>query len=204
MPPDRALLTYWRHFLRRSPQSAASSARRSMIRVAFGWIGAAGRQPATRSARRRLPSGSSGPFASISGSIRTCETRPASRGRPSRTADVNASIAARGPGRGHGPARCVGEPPRHRPRPPDEDLSADRGVRPRLGEDPVGGPAVHGLDRRPLAALKVRTGLLGLDERVPRSCVGSRHDRTGRRNASTMTPTIDGSSGIRKAAETRA
>ena len=61
-PPVRALFTYWRHFLRRSPQSASSSGARSMTRVALGWIGGAGRQPASRSARRKAPSGSSGPF----------------------------------------------------------------------------------------------------------------------------------------------
>ena len=43
------MFTYWRHFLRRSPQSASSSARRSMIRVAFGWIGA--RRPPARGAQ---------------------------------------------------------------------------------------------------------------------------------------------------------
>ena len=44
-PAERALLTYWRHFLRRSPHSASSSAARSMMRVDEGWIGGAGRQP---------------------------------------------------------------------------------------------------------------------------------------------------------------
>src|SRR5215208_6564401 len=77
MPPFRALFTYCRHFLRRSFHRASSSARRSMILVAFGWIGGAGRKPATRSERRRAPSGARAPSSSISGAVRTWETRPA-------------------------------------------------------------------------------------------------------------------------------
>ena len=61
-----------------------------MTRVALGWIGAAGRQPADRRASRSAPSGSSGPSASISGSIRTWLTRPAERPRSRRIASVKA------------------------------------------------------------------------------------------------------------------
>ena len=64
---------------------ASSSARRSMIRVAFGWIGGAGRQPAARSARAERAVVVGGPSASISGSIRTWLTRPADAGRSSRS-----------------------------------------------------------------------------------------------------------------------
>ena len=45
IPFERALLTYWRHFLRRSDQSASSSAARSTIRVRRGCMSWARRQP---------------------------------------------------------------------------------------------------------------------------------------------------------------
>ena len=62
--------------------------------VDAGWIGAAGRHPAPRSARRRAPSGSSGPSSSISGSMRRCDTRPAASDRSGRTRSVNAAMSS--------------------------------------------------------------------------------------------------------------
>ena len=95
-----------------------------------------------------------------------------------------------------GTAGCIAERPRQRPGTPDEDLCADRFP----GSHPVRRPAVHGLDLRPRLELQVGTRIAGLDEGVPiaRVCEG-RHDRRGRRSASTMIPTIERSSSIRKA-----
>ena len=169
-----------------------------MIRVAFGWIGGAGRQPAAVRARRSAPSGSCGPSASISGSIRRWLIRPAEVARSRRTVSVNAPIASASQVVATGPARGVGETPRHRSRPADEDLGADP-----LGvTDALRGPAVDGLDPGPGGGLEVRPGVARGDEPVPVGIVG--HDLTGRRSRSAMTPTIDGSSGIRKASETTA
>ena len=134
-PAVRALLTYCRHFLRRSPQSASSSAARSMIRVAFGWIGSAGRQPA---ARRRVADravrGRAAHRASISGSIRRWAIRSAARpqrppGRLREGADRRPAVQRRG----HGAARGVGERPRQGPRPPEQDLRPPTGLGPRFG-----------------------------------------------------------------------
>ena len=127
--------------------------------------------------------------------------------RPSRTAGRERLDGRRGPGRCDGPARRVGEPPRHRPRSPDEDLGADPRLRAGFRDDAVSRPAVDGLDRWPTRSAGGTNRAPGLSTnrsqaRVRR--VGGRHDRTGRRKTSTMTPTIDGSSGIRKAADTSA
>ena len=72
------------------------------------------------------------------------------------------------------------------------------------GLDRVGGPAVDGLHPRPGAHLQVGARIARLDEAIPRRRVDGRHDRIGRRSTSAMTPTIDGSSGIRKATDTPA
>ena len=102
------------------------------------------------------------------------------------------------PGRGHGPAGGVGEAPWHRARPADEDLRAE----PLAVTDAVRRPAVDGLDPGPGGSLEVRAGVARGDEPVPVRIRG--HDLTGRRSRSAMTPTIDGSSGIRKASEATA
>ena len=140
-PPVRALLTYWRHFLRRSPHSAVlvgaqvDDPRRVRLDRAAP---AASRPPGAPS--RSAPSGSSGPSASISGSIRRWLTAARAAGRPSRTASVNARDRVRRPGRGDRAARRVGEPPRHRPRAADEDLGADRAAPGRVAGSRRGGP----------------------------------------------------------------
>ena len=174
-----------------------------MIRVEAGWIGAAGRQPAARSAARSAPSGSSGPSASISGSIRRWLTRrPASRRRPVAGGvgeGLDRVAAQRRP-----PARAARtRTPRQRPRSPDEDLGADPARRRRRGYAVAVQP-LTALTAAQAASWRYEPGSLAATNAsqavVARSAVRG-HDRRGRRRTSTMTATIDGSSGIRNTSD---
>ena len=96
-------------------------------------------------------------------------------------AGLAGGIGATGPGRG---AHRIGGAGRH---------------------DPVRRPAVDGLHASPGGLLEVRPGVAHGHERIPGRGAGQlRHDRRGRGNTSTMTPTIVGSSGIRNTSETPA
>ena len=104
-------------------------------------------------------------------------------------------------------ARGVGECPWQRARPADEDLGTDRTV----GRQPDRRPAVNGLDLGPRCQLEIGAGIGARDECVPgrrivgiESGGGRTHARRGRRSRSAMTPTIEGSSGMRKAAASTA
>ena len=124
----RALFTYWRHFLRRSPHSVASSAARSMARVETGWIAGAGRQPAARE-RARDRAALVRPRVALDLGVDPEMAHPARPGSPAAQAVAGElrepPIVSSVPALEHGAARGIGEGPRQRPR------AAERGPGPR-------------------------------------------------------------------------
>ena len=139
IPFGRALLTYWRHFLRRSDQSASSSAARSTIRVRRGLHvaapvasrcrravrgprhpdraghrarsrGRSGRWPTRRAGDRRARATTEAPLPRPRGTSRSRPSRAGRAGRR-RTARARGGVGAGGSG------RRTARPVRARPRP---------------------------------------------------------------------------------------
>ena len=169
-----------------------------MIRVAFGWIGGAGRHPAARSACRSGAIRVERPVELDLGIDPEVEIRPGERGSSRADRSVKAPDRLGRPGCATGPRGAYAKPTasgeggaRGSGR-----RSGDRPNRPRrtaIGHDAVRRPAVHRLDRGPARELEVGAGIARLDEASQRrrDRSGGRHDRSGRRSRSTMTSTID-------------
>ena len=168
------------------------------------------RRRASRPPRRASPTAppSSGPAPrSISGSIRRW-LDPAARAQArSRRGSVRRATAAASQRRQDRAARRVGERPRQRARPAEQDLGARR--RPPGVEEAARRPAVDGLDARPARELEVGAAGVRLDERVPGGRgrasaprpAAARHPRPRRRMRSSTIPTIRRGSSIRNASD---
>ena len=129
-PPLRALLTYWRHFLRRSPHSAASSARRSTWRVRGGWIGVRGPPAASpqRVAELAVDVGRAVQLdLGLDADVR--DPAPARTRGPAASPPVKASSVAGVPLLEDRPARRVGERPREEPGLAKQQLDSEAGSR---------------------------------------------------------------------------
>ena len=149
-----------------------------MIRVAFGWIGGAGRKPAARSAR---PERAVGVLrAAVLDLGVDPEVRdPAGRGRGSCGRPLGERHRPRRPStsRRDRTARRVGEAPRQRPRAADEHLGADLAVG-LAGADRAADQPLTALTAAHARELEVRARVAGGDEGVPgsRRPVGLGHD----------------------------
>ena len=168
-------------------------------------MGGAARQPAARNASRRAAvRRHAGRRARSRGPPGDARPGRLTAGEDFRTAPLNSAMRRASPVARDGPARGVGEPPRQRTRdgargPARRPVPRPSATITRWADQPF-----TALTAGPCAELEVGARITRLDELVPRLRIRGRHVRNGRRMTSTMTSTIDASSGIRNTSETAA